>query len=106
MHSCIYFSKISFIEEIKSKIGFLISKSESSIIPWIVTMYSQCGRMLIQKKYGIGWVKCKVKDKNGDIKYEQYPDTRKSNDVHDQWIRTVPAYLLKRIIKLKLNGNE
>ena len=24
------------------------------------------------EKYGIGWVKCKVKDKNGDIMYEQY----------------------------------
>ena len=40
------------------------------------------------EKYGIGWVKCKIKDQNGSIVSEYYPDTRKSNDVHDQWIRT------------------
>ena len=40
------------------------------------------------EKYGIGWFKCVVKNKNNEVVFEQGPDTRKSNDVHDQWIRT------------------
>jgi hypothetical protein len=55
------------------------------------------------EKYGIGWVKCKVKDKNGDIKYEQYPDTRKSNDVHDQWIRTEIRIPVKKDYKIEIS---
>jgi hypothetical protein len=39
-------------------------------------------------KYGIGWINCQVKDSIGNIIYNETPDTRRSNDVHDSWIRT------------------
>ncbi len=43
---------------------------------------------LDHKKYGLGWFKCEVKRQNGDVIYKEVPDTRRSNDVHDDWIRT------------------
>ncbi len=39
-------------------------------------------------KYGIGWINCQVKDSTGNVIYNETPDTRRSNDVHDSWIRT------------------
>ena len=39
-------------------------------------------------KYGIGWFKCIIKNEKDEVIYEQGPDTRKSNNVHDEWIRT------------------
>lgn len=40
------------------------------------------------QKYGLGWFKCEVKRQNGDVIYKEVPDTRRSNDVQDDWIRT------------------
>lgn len=39
-------------------------------------------------KYGIGWFTCQVKNSSGDIIFNETPDTRRSNDVHGEWIRT------------------
>jgi hypothetical protein len=40
------------------------------------------------QKYGLGWFKCEVKRQNGEVIYKEVPDTRRSNDIHGDWIRT------------------
>ncbi len=47
------------------------------------------------KKYGIGWFTCEVKEENGNVIYRETPDTRRSNDVHGEWIRTEMTFPVK-----------
>ena len=55
------------------------------------------------EKYGIGWLKCIVRDKSGKTISEHYPDSRKSNDVHDQWIRTEVRIPIKNDYDLEVS---
>jgi hypothetical protein len=57
------------------------------------------------QKYGIGWFTCEVKNKNGDVIYKETPDTRRSNDVHDDWIRTELIFPVEQNCSVKISFN-
>lgn len=39
-------------------------------------------------RYGIGKFRYIVQNQNGEIIFDESPDTRRSNDIHDEWIRS------------------
>lgn len=59
-------------------------------------------------KYGIGWFTCEVKRPNGETIYKETPDTRRSNDVHDDWIRTELTFPVEKdcTVRITFNNNR
>ena len=55
------------------------------------------------QKYGIGWFKCLIKNEKDEIVFEQGPDTRKSKDVHDEWIRTEVKFPVQKGYTVEIN---
>ncbi|MGB4959939.1 MAG: hypothetical protein WBO36_10720, partial [Saprospiraceae bacterium] len=55
------------------------------------------------QKYGVGWFRCKVQNKNGDVIYEEVPDTRRSNDVDGEWIRTELKFPAEKECKVTIS---
>jgi len=60
------------------------------------------------KKYGMGWFTCEVKDNLGHTIFKETPDTRRSNDVHGSWIRTEMIFPVKEncTIKVEFDTNR
>ena len=57
------------------------------------------------QKYGIGWFTCEVKNKDGNVIYKETPDTRRSNDVHNDWIRTELTFPVEQNCSVKISFN-
>lgn len=57
------------------------------------------------QKYGIGWFTCEVKNKDGEVIYKETPDSRRSNDVHDDWIRTELTFPVEKNCSVKISFN-
>ena len=56
-------------------------------------------------KYGIGWFTCEIKNKHGEVIYKETPDSRRSNDVHDNWIRTELTFPIEKDNSIKISFN-
>jgi hypothetical protein len=56
-------------------------------------------------KYGIGWFTCEIKNNDGQELFKVTPDTRKSNEVHGQWIRTELTFPVETNSSIRISFN-